>query len=378
MSEFDFESYIRQLSSSQSIDDCPKVPIPEIQKDQNYLFISYSHKDYKKVYADLAHLHVHGVRFWYDRGLSVGKDWEIEVEEHIKNPRCCGIIFYVSINTFLSNSILKEIGFTQKRKNGNIIYQKNYFCINLHQSSMSEILLDAQTHLKNNGFPLLDTKAVNLLTSTFSDNDTYLFHSSKFHMQELLKQIEQQFDVTGKQNYNPDEALLYTVATPRRAWSAVLNGKVFLLPLLKFLKSAYKEHKHDRPWRLIPVAFIIGLIGNAYTMYLWYSKPENPIAEYLYSLLNRQFILFENLLFSPILLLYVVFVLFWLFYFTPIYQEAKKSRVDKVHNHFFYLSFTLIGGICIIPAILAFDAICLSMIRVFQELVSIMVNSISA
>jgi hypothetical protein len=56
------------------------------------------HKDYKSVYSDLAHLYSCDVRFWYDKGLSVGKDWELEVEEHIKNPNCCGIIFYISTN----------------------------------------------------------------------------------------------------------------------------------------------------------------------------------------------------------------------------------------------------------------------------------------
>jgi len=116
MDEFVLEDYLKQLSATDDIDDCPKVPIPTIQQNQNYLFVSYSHKDYKAVYADLAHLYCANVRFWYDKGLHVGREWEQEVEEHIKNPNCCGIIFYISTNMFLSESVLKEIEFTRTRK----------------------------------------------------------------------------------------------------------------------------------------------------------------------------------------------------------------------------------------------------------------------
>ena len=101
MREFDLESYLLRLEEAQSIKECPKVPVPEIANNQNYLFVSYSHKDYKEVYADLAHLYTRGVRFWYDKGLTVGRDWEIEVREHIHDPNCCGIVFYISTNMYL-------------------------------------------------------------------------------------------------------------------------------------------------------------------------------------------------------------------------------------------------------------------------------------
>ena len=109
MGEFVLEEYLQVLQNAKNIDDCLKVPIPEMDNDQNYVFVSYSHDDYKEVYYDLAHLYCKGVRFWYDKGLSAGEDWEREVQEHIQSPYCCGVIFYLSTNMFLSGSILRKL-----------------------------------------------------------------------------------------------------------------------------------------------------------------------------------------------------------------------------------------------------------------------------
>lgn len=57
MAKFMAEEYTKQLEISNSCDTCKKVPLPKLGKDSRYLFISYSHKDYKLVYKDLAHLY---------------------------------------------------------------------------------------------------------------------------------------------------------------------------------------------------------------------------------------------------------------------------------------------------------------------------------
>lgn len=60
-SDFNLINYIKQLELSTDIRDCVSVPIPDIAENQNYIFISYSHKDYKEVYADLAVMYQAGV-----------------------------------------------------------------------------------------------------------------------------------------------------------------------------------------------------------------------------------------------------------------------------------------------------------------------------
>ena len=49
MSGFNYNEYKLHLENSLSIKDCEMVPVPKCAEHQNYIFISYSHKDYKKV-----------------------------------------------------------------------------------------------------------------------------------------------------------------------------------------------------------------------------------------------------------------------------------------------------------------------------------------
>ena len=104
---FDLKQYLTELDKSESINTCPKVPRPTINEEQNYIFISYSHSDYKSVYAALAYMYDSGVRFWYDNGLTAGMDWETEAREKIQSPNCSGAIFFLSDNLFLSASVIK-------------------------------------------------------------------------------------------------------------------------------------------------------------------------------------------------------------------------------------------------------------------------------
>jgi len=69
---FNVDTYLTQLQASSGITGCDAVPVPDIGENQNYIFISYAHQDYKQVYEDLAVMYHAGVRFWYDRGLTAG------------------------------------------------------------------------------------------------------------------------------------------------------------------------------------------------------------------------------------------------------------------------------------------------------------------
>lgn len=344
MNEFILEDYLRELSAAESIDDCPKVPIPDFQRNQNYLFISYSHRDYKAVYSDLAHLYSRGVRFWYDKGLSVGREWEQEVEEHIKNPNCCGIIFYVSTSMFLSESVLKEIEFTRKRKKGNIIYQKNYFCVNLHQGSISKILNDAQNILTSKGEPLLNTKVVNTLTATFSDSATYINAGSRFHLDELVDQIQRQFDVTTKMDNSPAQSIFHSVDTSDAALRAIWRGKIEFIPLCQYVSACYRENKTNRPWYLIPVTTVIGFLMMIFTWYRVFTMPDTPYVQYVLEHYSPTVIISLGILVCSILWLYGVMTLFWLYFLSPVYQ--KKTRV-KFENYFFFLFMSLLTAFSI-------------------------------
>lgn len=193
---FDVEQYIKKLEQSESIQNCEGVPVPDITEKQNYIFISYSHKDYKKVYADLAYLYREGVRFWYDRGLPAGKNWDAEVKERLESPRCSGVIFYLSENMFLSKSVNEEISLVCGTEQQS---RKNYFCVNLSDGQPKDILRNIMRMdddvLEHAG---LDMDRIGVLAKAFSDKQTYLQQAGLGHRVNLIDQIKEQFDVIGE------------------------------------------------------------------------------------------------------------------------------------------------------------------------------------
>jgi len=344
--EFDLDEYLRRLSEAPDIDNCPKVPVPQIDKNQNYLFISYSHRDYKAVYSDLAQLYKSGVRFWYDKGLTVGRDWEMEVEEHIHDPKCCGIVFYISTNMFLSDSILKEIEFTQTRKNGVLIRQKNYFCVNLHNGNISKILHDAQNIREANGDNLLSTKVTNLLTSTFSDDDTYIVYGSKFHLEEMIEQIQRQFNVIGSDIKTPEPSPTYTAETTKEAIRTYFGGRISLIKLCRYLHTAYKADKKSRAWYMIPITWVVGMIVVLGVTTSLSSLTEFPMTKYLIVNYNEPFVFLTTFVFGTLLLPYEILKLFWLFYLTPVYSKCeRKPNIKGIHHIVFLYSSIFIAAV---------------------------------
>jgi len=82
------------------------------EESGNYVFISYSHKDYKAVYHDLAFFLYNSetrLRFWYDEGLPAGSDWSAAAKESLLDPRCSGVIFYLSEAFLKSEAVREEI-----------------------------------------------------------------------------------------------------------------------------------------------------------------------------------------------------------------------------------------------------------------------------
>lgn len=331
MSEFDLESYLQQLNDAKSIEDCMKVPVPSIQADQNYIFVSYSHKDYKEVYFDLAHLYCQGVRFWYDKGLSAGEDWEREVQAHIQDPRCCGVIFYLSTNMFLSDSVFKEIEFTKTKRRSQIIPQKNYFCVNLQDSNISDMLFSAQKFQRSQGMPRLDTKKLNILTATFSDDDTYIKYNSPHHVDELVEQIQRKFDVTSNpESTSTNELALDSIKNPRIALFAFTARETDPIPLFKFLYCDFKKTKKTRPWQLLIWGIVVGLIASVAMLHRLYTIPDIPmLSEIIADQFGAVFFPIVSVVCSLTFVPYAAAKAFWLFYISPIRHKGEKGFLSK-------------------------------------------------
>ena len=115
----DFEVYAQQLQDVKKrldvkeIDEIPLNVRPKMldfdfDKD-SYIVVSYSRKDFEKVYLLLAHLHDEGYRFWYDNGMKGTEKWLKEYREKFENPNCLGTITFFSDN-YISDSTKEELG----------------------------------------------------------------------------------------------------------------------------------------------------------------------------------------------------------------------------------------------------------------------------
>ena len=105
---------IKGIEKAESLNDLPAKYWPDSHNEQ-YLFISYSHIDYKEVFKDLIYLNKAGINVWYDRSLTPSKNWELDAEQFMVNYHCIGVLFYISKNSLASSSVYKEIKKVRQR-----------------------------------------------------------------------------------------------------------------------------------------------------------------------------------------------------------------------------------------------------------------------
>lgn len=205
MTAFSAEAYKQMLKMSTDIDDCEKVPVPKLKDGQNYIFISYSHKDFRQVYCDLADLYENGIPFWYDEGLPAGINWDDVVREKLNDPLCRGVIFYLSESLFLSQSIQTEIRIVCGENSGQDLRFRrlDYFCVNLTNMAPSAILsktfpAKAFTDTDDRMTALVEWSQT--LAKAFPDKATYLLFSGRAHKMDLIEQIGVRFNITPVRN----------------------------------------------------------------------------------------------------------------------------------------------------------------------------------
>ncbi len=109
LNEVQLENIISQINSSNGFDELKQLDIlPNPDCDDGYYFVSYSHKDYKKVLIDIIKYRQKGIKIWYDRGLEAGKSWIEDVCRKIDDYKCKGFIYYNSKNYENSVACQKE------------------------------------------------------------------------------------------------------------------------------------------------------------------------------------------------------------------------------------------------------------------------------
>lgn len=74
---------------------------------ENYIFISYAHKDAGKVLPILERMTKANLQIWYDAGIEAGTEWPEYIEEHLKNA--ASVVVFMTPNAINSKNCRNEI-----------------------------------------------------------------------------------------------------------------------------------------------------------------------------------------------------------------------------------------------------------------------------
>lgn len=108
---------------------------------KEFIFVSYSHKDSEIVEADVNYLIDKGVCIWYDSDVLPGDNWKERIRKILTHENCRGVIFYNSINAFLSKSINDERKLTldiiEEKNKLNPKEVKPFICLSINLTARS-------------------------------------------------------------------------------------------------------------------------------------------------------------------------------------------------------------------------------------------------
>ena len=169
---FSLQEKLRIIENSNSLLDLNSDVLPKVHRE-NYYFVSYSHKDYKKVIRDILLLQEEGINIWYDSDMHIGENWEDIAEMYISKFQCKGIIFYLSENSILSKACNKEVKYVLENN-------KQFFSINMPLDNYNNINnntymsgLEMALELKKMGRDISD-ELISSFAKAFSSNLLYL------------------------------------------------------------------------------------------------------------------------------------------------------------------------------------------------------------
>ena len=79
--------------------------------NENYIFISYAHKDSEEVSAFIETLQKNGYHVWYDEGIDPGTEWDENIATHIE--QCAYFISYITGHYLNSQNCRDELNFAR-------------------------------------------------------------------------------------------------------------------------------------------------------------------------------------------------------------------------------------------------------------------------
>lgn len=91
-----------------------RCSVKPYEGEQNYIFVSYCHKDKRFVFPIIEQLVKDGYRVWYDEGIDPGSEWPEIIAHHLNS--CASCIAFISENSLNSHNCRREINFALLKK----------------------------------------------------------------------------------------------------------------------------------------------------------------------------------------------------------------------------------------------------------------------
>ncbi len=138
---------------------------------ENYIFVSYSHEDVRKVIPVLNMLNAKGFRIWYDKGVHVGDKHQKEIAQHLLD--CEVFMAFISKAYTKSEYCNNEIGYSvEKKKKKIIIYLQKRVKLSpdleMNLSPIQAINLYDYTNLEDFYSSLIGVDNTNILFTCYS------------------------------------------------------------------------------------------------------------------------------------------------------------------------------------------------------------------
>jgi hypothetical protein len=84
-------------------------PLTAYKGKENYIFVSYAHKDGSVVFPIMEELANRGYRIWYDEGIVPGSEWPEDIAQHLSGSAV--VIAFVTPNSMASVNCRREINY---------------------------------------------------------------------------------------------------------------------------------------------------------------------------------------------------------------------------------------------------------------------------
>ena len=88
-----------------------RCSVEHYEGSEPYIFVSYAHRDWNRVFPIIERLAADGFRIWYDEGIDPGSEWITNIGEHLS--KASAIITFLTASSVNSQNCREEIMFAR-------------------------------------------------------------------------------------------------------------------------------------------------------------------------------------------------------------------------------------------------------------------------